>query len=189
MLEHVCRPEVGIVGAMLYYPDDTVQHGGVIIGIGGVAGHSHKHLPRDAPGYFGLLKLQQNLSAVTAACLMVKRDIFNQIQGFDSKFRLAFGDVDFCLKARSEGYLVVWTPYAELYHHESKTRGSEDTGEKIKRFNAEVDTFKQKWAAVLGRGDEYYNPNLTMYREDFSIAPKPHNTLNRIAPGLGGQKP
>lgn len=184
MVEHICRPAVGIVGAKLYYPDDTIQHGGVVIGIGGIAGHVHKHLPRSFPGSFGRLMLQQNFSAVTAACLMVKRQVFNDIQGFDPKFQLAFGDVDFCLKVRSKGHLVVWTPYAELYHHESKTRGYEDTEEKLQRYYSEYKMFRRKWPEALVTGDEYYNPNLTLDFDDLRLAPVPLHQKSRITTGL-----
>ena len=169
MLEHLQRSEVGVVGAKLYYPDGTIQHGGVIIGIGGVAGHSHKYFPKDHPGYFGRLISVQNLSAVTGACMMVKRSVFEEVKGFDEGYPLAFNDVDFCLKVREKGYLIVWTPFAELYHHESKTRGYEDTPEKQERFRREIERFKEKWGHVLEKGDPYYNPNLTLEREDFSI--------------------
>lgn len=184
MVEHICRPAVGVVGAKLYYPDDTIQHGGVVIGIGGIAGHVHKHQPRPSPGSFGRLMLQHNLSAVTAACLMVKRQVFNEIQGFDPKFQLAFGDVDFCLKVRQQGHFIVWTPYAELYHHESKTRGYEDTEEKLQRYYSEFRVFRNKWPEVLVTGDEYYNPNLTLEFDDLSLAPVPLNQSPRIIRGF-----
>ena len=169
LLEHAQRPEVGAVGAKLYYPNHTIQHGGVILGIGGVAGHSHKTFPQDASGYFGRLKITQNLSAVTGACLMLRRSLFEQINGFDARFFLALSDVDLCLKLRQCGYLVVWTPYAELYHKESLTRGSDNAPEQQQRFHKESSLFSEKWATVLAKGDMYYNPNLTLMREDFGI--------------------
>jgi GT2 family glycosyltransferase len=169
MLEHVIRKETGAVGAKLYYPDNTIQHAGVIVGIGGVAGHSHKYFPDGSYGYFGRLKIIQNLSAVTAACLMIRKEVFNEVGGFDERYPLAFNDVDFCLKIREKGYLNVWTPYSELYHHESKTRGYEDTREKKERFKVEIKTFKEKWKDFLSKGDPFYNTNLTLEREDFSI--------------------
>jgi GT2 family glycosyltransferase len=184
MLEYVIRPEVGVVGAKLYYLDDTIQHGGVIIGIRGIAGHAHKYAPRTSSGYFNRLMLLQNLSAVTAACLMIRRKVFEGIGGFDSNFRLAFGDIDFCMKVRENGYLVVWTPYSELYHYESLTRGFEDTEEKRNRFANEVALFRQKWSAALERGDDYYNPNLTLSTENFGINPNPVNVSVRIKPGF-----
>jgi O-antigen biosynthesis protein len=171
MLQYANHPDIGTVGSKLYYPDGTIQHGGVIVGLGGVAGHSHKHFPQHHPGYFLRLVLPQNVSAVTAACVMVRKDVFDEVNGFDEKYSLAFGDVDLCLKVVEKGYLNVWTPYAELYHHESKTRGIEDTHEKQARFNREVEYFKQKWSSFLQNGDPYYNPNLSLDREDFSIDP------------------
>jgi glycosyltransferase involved in cell wall biosynthesis len=170
MVSHAIRPEIGCVGAKLYYSNDTIQHGGVILGLGGVAGHSHKHLQRDNPGYYGRLILVQDLSAVTAACLLVKKSIFKEVGGFDEdNLRVAFNDVDFCLKVLSKGYRNLWTPYAELYHHESLSRGYEDSPGKIKRFEYEIQFMQEKWGDVLEK-DKYYNPNLTTSREDFSIA-------------------
>jgi glycosyltransferase involved in cell wall biosynthesis len=169
MLEHVLRRDVGAVGAKLYYPDDTVQHAGVIVGLGGIAGHHHLHSPKESPGYMGRLQVIQNVSAVTAACIMVRKEVFNEVNGFDESYALAFNDVDFCLKLRQKNYLIVWTPYAELYHYESKTRGYEDTPEKRVRFLSEIEIFEQKWKNVLLRGDPYYNPNLTLQKEDFSL--------------------
>jgi len=169
MLEHCQRKEVGAVGAKLYYPNNTIQHGGVILGIGGVAGHSHKYFPRDSDGYMGRLKIVQNLSAVTGACMMIRKEVFEEVFGFDKGFKVAFGDVDLCMKIRQKGYLIVFTPYAELYHHESLTRGYEDTPEKQKRFAHEIALFKEKWGHILEKGDPYYSPNLTLNKEDFSI--------------------
>jgi len=168
MVSHAIRPEIGCVGAKLYYPDGTIQHAGVILGLGGIAGHSHKHFSYKDPGYFRRLHLIQNLSAVTAACLMVKKDVFFEVGGFDANLKVAFNDVDFCLKVREKGYRNLWTPYAELIHHESKSRGYEDTPEKQKRFRKEIEYMKKKWGDLLLR-DPYYNPNLTLDREDFSI--------------------
>ncbi len=169
MLEHLQWKEVGVVGAKLYYPDNTIQHAGVIVGLSGVAGHSHKYYPRDHPGYFGRLLCIQNLSAVTGACMMVKRRVFEEVGGFEERLPVAFNDVDFCLKVRQRGYLIVWTPFAELYHHESKTRGAEDTPSKQARFLREIEYFRRKWKDFLDRGDPYYNINLTLNREDFSL--------------------
>jgi len=169
MLEFAQRKDVGAVGALLYYPNDTIQHGGIILGIKGVAAHSHLGSSRDSMGYFGRLKTIQNLSAVTAACLMTKKEIFKEVDGFDENYTHAFNDVDFCLKIRQKGYLIVYTPYAELYHHESLTRGYEDTPEKKLRFKKEIEYFQGRWKEVLSKGDLYYNPNLTLEREDFSI--------------------
>lgn len=169
MLEHSLRKDVGAVGAKLYYPDGKIQHGGVILGIGGVAGHSHKYFFKDSFGYKGRLKIIHNLSAVTGACLMTRKEVFEEVGGFEEEFAMAFNDVDLCLKMRQKGYYIVWTPYAELYHHESKTRGYDDTHEKKERFRREVWLFQRKWKDVLAKGDPYYNPNLTLDREDFSI--------------------
>ena len=169
MVGHVCRQDVGCVGAKLYYSDGTIQHGGVIIGIGGVAGHSHKYAPANAYGYFSRLLLTQSLIAVTAACLLVRRDVYREVNGLDEQnLAIAFNDVDFCLKVRQAGYHSVWTPYAELYHHESVSRGSEDTPEKAARFQAEAEFMMKKWGEQLKR-DPYYSPHLTLDREDFSI--------------------
>lgn len=170
LLEHAVREEIGAVGAKLLYPNDTVQHGGVILKIGGIAAHAHRQFPKDSPGYMGRLMVVQNLSAVTAACLMTRKKVFEEVGGFDEGYRLAYGDVDLCLKIREKGYLVVWTPFAELYHYESKTRGYEDTPEKQRRFAEEIELFKQRWGKVLEEGDPYYNPNLTLEKEDFSLS-------------------
>jgi len=185
MLEHVLRREVGIVGSKLYYPDGKIQHAGVIIGIGGFAGHSHKRSLGKAPGYINRLRLIQNYSAVTGACLMMRKAVFYEIGGFDEKYDLALSDIDLCLKALSANYLIVWTPYAELIHRESVTRGYEDDENKQRRFKGEVDRFKRRWSTVLERGDEYYNPNLTLSAEDFSIDSNPVNVTVRMKPGFG----
>jgi len=169
MLSFAQRQDVGAVGAMLYYPDDTVQHAGVILGLGGAAAHSHKHFKRSDRGYMNRLCYAQNLTAVTAACLMISTELFTQIGGFDEKIAVAFNDTDFCMRIRKAGYLIVFTPFAKLYHHESKTRGAEDTPEKEERFEGEVQRFRRAWKKELDEGDPYYNPNLTMDREDFSF--------------------
>ncbi len=169
MVEHAVRKEVGAVGAKLYFPDNSVQHGSVIIGINGVAGHAHRNFPHDSPGYFGRLKIIQNVSAVTAACLMIRKEVFNEVNGFDEDYAVSFNDIDFCMKIRKKGYLIVWTPYAELYHHELKTRGTEDTCEKKEREKREIELFRRKWKDILEEGDPYYNPNLRLDKEDFSL--------------------
>ncbi|BEA29667.1 hypothetical protein VEE09_07400 [Escherichia coli] len=169
MVSHCMRPEIGCVGAKLYYSNDTLQHGGVILGIGGVAGHSHKQYPRHHPGYFSRLLLTQTLSAVTAACLLIRKNIYEEVAGLDEEnLHVAFNDVDFCLKVREAGYRNLWTPYAELYHYESISRGAEDSPEKIARFAREVNFMKSKWGKHLEL-DPFYSPNLTKSREDFSI--------------------
>jgi GT2 family glycosyltransferase len=169
MLMFVQRADVGAAGMMLYYPDDTVQHAGVILGIGGIAGHSHKYYARGDNGYMSRLTLAQNLSAVTAACMMVKTSVYFEVGGLDETLAVAFNDVDFCMKIRDRGYLIVFTPYGEAYHHESKSRGLENTKEKKERFYRETVTFIKKWNAILEAGDPYYNPNLTLLHEDFSL--------------------
>ncbi|MFH0264225.1 glycosyltransferase [Vibrio rumoiensis] len=170
MVSHAIRPDVGCVGAKLYYSNDTVQHAGIILGIGGVAGHSHKHFPRDSQGYFSRLNLVQNLSAVTAACLLIRKEVFELVGGLnETDLTVAFNDVDFCLRVREQGYRNLWTPYAELYHYESISRGAEDNPEKIARFNKEVDYMKGAWTDLL-TSDPSYNVNLTKRHENFSIS-------------------
>ena len=169
MVQHAIRPEIGCVGAKLYYADDTIQHAGVILGIGGVAGHSHKYFPRTSHGYFSRLKLVQNVSAVTGACLLIKKDLYERVGGLNEKdLAVAFNDIDFSLKIMATGYRNVWTPYAELYHHESISRGTEDTEEKVKRFNAEAEYMRQTWGTMLDN-DPYYSPNLTLEHENFAL--------------------
>ncbi|WOE69442.1 glycosyltransferase [Hydrogenimonas thermophila] len=170
MLMYSQRDDVGVVGAKLYYPDDTIQHAGVILGIGGVAGHSHKYFTKKDVGYFARPHITQNLSALTAALFMVKKRVFEEVKGLDeNNLKVAFNDVDFCLKVKEKGYLNVFTPWAEAYHHESKSRGAEDTPEKQERFKKEVEFMQNKWKDILVKGDPYYNPNLTLDREDFSL--------------------
>jgi len=168
MLQHALRSEIGAVGAMLYYDNFTIQHAGVVLGLGGVAGHSHKYFPKDSLGYFGRLKATQNYSAVTGACLMVKKSHFLEVGGLEESLKVAFNDVDFCLKLLERGYKNLWTPYAELFHHESKSRGADDTPKKKKRFESEVEYMKKRWGNLL-LNDRYYNPNLTQFFEDFRI--------------------
>lgn len=170
MVSLAIQPENGCVGAKLYYAENKIQHAGVILGIGGVAGHSHKYFPKDHHGYFSRLSLTQNLSAVTGACLLVRKAVYEQVNGLEEEaLRIAFNDVDFCLRVRAAGYLNTWTPYAELYHHESLSRGKEDTPEKVERFNKEADWMRTKWHDMLNY-DPYYNQNLSLKHEDFSIA-------------------
>ncbi len=169
MLMFAQREDVGAVGAKLYFEDDTVQHAGAIIGLGGVAGHAHKYFPSTSFGFMARLVIAQNLSACTAACLLVGKNVYNQIGGLDEEFAVAFNDMDFCMNIRKAGYLIVFTPFAELYHYESKSRGLEDNPEKRARYNNEVARFQSKWAAELKDGDPYYNPNLTLDSEDFAL--------------------
>ncbi|HVW21327.1 MAG TPA: glycosyltransferase [Opitutaceae bacterium] len=173
MAAQALRPEIGCVGAMLYFPDDTIQHGGCVLGIGGVAGHAFKTLPRGTDGKFNRARLVQNYSAVTAACLVVRRATYRQVGGFDEQaLAVAFNDVDFCLKVRAAGYRNLWTPFAEFYHHESATRGADDTPERAGRFRAEVETMLGRWGLAL-REDPAYNPNLSLEDELFSLASPP----------------
>ncbi len=167
LAEHAARPEVGAVGARLLYPDGRVQHAGVIVGLGDVADHAHKHLLRDEAGYFGRARLIQNFSAVTAACMMTRRRVFDEVGGFDERLGTALNDVDFCLRLGEKGYRIVWTPYAELYHRESASRGPYDTTEKRQRLREETEYLRRRWGGRLER-DPYYSPNLTCDRHDFS---------------------
>ena len=167
MVSLALQKNVGIVGAMLYYPNDTVQHAGVITGRGGFAGHSHKYHPRGKSGYMFRLSCVQNLSCVTAANLLVTKQAFDAANGLDEEFTVAFNDVDFCLRIRDMGYQVLFTPYAECYHHESISRGSDKKGEKKERFEGERNRLKGRFGDSLLR-DPFYNPNLTLDMEDFS---------------------
>ncbi len=170
MVGHALRPEVGAVGALLYYGDDSVQHAGVIVGMLEVAGHAHKHHPRDNPGYFQRAKVTQELSAVTAACLLVRKAVYQALNGLDeTNFAVAYNDVDFCLRLRQSGYRIIWTPHAALYHLESASRGSDDTPENRRRFQSEAARMKQRWREELLK-DPFYNPNLTLDTEDFGLA-------------------
>lgn len=170
MVEHIQRDNVGAVGARLLYPDMTVQHAGVILNLKGLAGHAHRHLPDDMSGYFLRSVAIQNFSACTAACLLVKKAIFEKVNGFDEiHLPIAFNDIDLCLKIRSLDKLIVYTPYARLIHFESKSRGSDQTSERVRQFQAEIDFFKKKWKSVLDKGDPYYNPNLDLQSEWFSL--------------------
>ena len=169
MLDVCMRPDVGIVGAKLIFEDNTIQHAGVIIGFGGVAGHAFIGQDRDDNGYFSRIISVQDLSAVTAACLMVRRSVFDELEGLNEEFKVAFNDIDFCLKVRKAGYLVVYNPYAQFYHYESKSRGQEDSADKVARFQQEIGLFGERWGELLENGDPYYNPNLTLDKADFSL--------------------
>lgn len=169
MLDVCMRPDVGIVGAKLLYEDNTIQHAGVIIGFGGVAGHAFIGQDRDDNGYFSRIISVQDLSAVTAACLMVRRSVFDEVEDLNEEFKVAFNDIDFCLKVRKAGYLVVYNPYAQFYHYESKSRGQEDSADKVARFQQEIGLFGERWGELLEHGDPYYNPNLTLDKADFSL--------------------
>ncbi len=169
LMGYCMRKDVGAVGARLYYEDDTIQHAGVVIGFGGIAGHCFVQQKRGTTGYCHRIICAQDYSAVTAACMMVKRSAFDAVGGLSEELAVAFNDIDFCMKLRKAGYLIVYNPYAELYHYESKSRGLEDTPEKVARFNKEVATFEKKWPDILKKGDPYYNPNLTLKSQDFSL--------------------
>ena len=154
----------------MLYPDNKIQHAGVIIGVGGVAGHSHKYYNSNDPGYFSRLNLVQNLSAVTAACLITNLKIFNEVKGFDEEnLKVAFNDVDYCLKLINKNYDIIYTPFAQLYHYESATRKKNDTPLKVSIHNREVNFMHLKWNESL-KYDPYYSPNLTLFIEDFSYA-------------------
>ncbi|MEB3884176.1 tetratricopeptide repeat protein [Lyngbya sp. CCY1209] len=168
MLEQAQRASIGAVGPLLLYPDDTVQHAGVVLGIGGVAGHSHKGYQAHHLGYYNHLITVNNYSAVTGACLMCRREVFEEVGGLDEEFAVAFNDVDFCLKLVRQGYRNIYLPHVVLYHYESKSRGYEDTPEKEERFKRESKLMKQRWGDLL-KNDPYYNPNLSRIRQDYSI--------------------
>lgn len=172
MVSQAVRPEVGAVGAMLYYPDDNIQHAGVVLGIHGVAAHIYAGMPKGYPGHGGRARVAQTLSAVTGACLLVRRAAYDQVGGLDPKLAVAFNDIDFCLRLRQAGYRNVWTPFAELYHHESASRGSEDTEEKKQRFAAEVNLMLQRWGYCLA-ADPAYNPNLSLSDKSSKLASPP----------------
>jgi glycosyltransferase involved in cell wall biosynthesis len=169
LLSFAQRPNTGCVGARLWYPDRILQHGGVVLGIGGVAGHAHKGLSNNSTGYFSRAIHHQSYSAVTAACLMIKRSIYLEVGGFDENLPVAFNDVDFCLKVNAAGYTNIWTPYAEMIHHESASRGSEKTAEQQLRFTSEVELMRSRWSKTL-LNDPAYNANLTLEHEDYSLA-------------------
>lgn len=169
MVKIAAQPGVGAVGAKLLYADDTIQHAGIVVGMGGVAGHGHLNFPRQAAGHMQRLLYTQNVAAVTGACLLMPKAAFDRVGGFDEGFVLAFNDVDLCLQVLAAGYRVVWTPDAELYHLESKTRGPEDTAEKQARFKREYDLFHAKWGAFLKAGDPYYSPHFRLDRPDFAL--------------------
>ena len=169
MLGYCRREDVGITGCKLLYEDDSIQHAGVVIGFGGIAGHTFIGLYDYQKSYFHRAVTAQDYSAVTAACLMTKRDVFDSVGGFSEDLAVAFNDIDYCLKVRSKGKLVVYDPYASFHHYESKSRGLEDTPEKVDRFNREVARFMKKWPEILEKGDPYYNPNLTLRKSNFAL--------------------
>ena len=171
LLMYAQRKDVGAVGAKLFYENNTVQHNCVIIGAGpdGIAIHSHAGEPRGSVGYMGRMYYAQDVSAVTAACMLIAKEKFLEVGGFDTGLAVAYNDVDLCMKLRQKGYLIVYNPEAKLYHYESKSRGVEDTPEKAARFMGETNNMMERWAKVMEAGDPYYNPNLSLKRSDFSI--------------------
>ncbi len=169
LLGYGMRKDTGAVGARLYYGDDSIQHAGIVLGLGGIAGHCFAQTPSYDPGYFSRIRVAQDYSAVTAACLLTRKEVYEEVGGFTEELAVAFNDVDFCLKLREKGYRIVYDPYAELYHFESKSRGLEDTPEKLERFHKEIALLSERWKDVLDRPDPYYNPNLTLRRQDFSL--------------------
>ena len=170
LLMYAQRKDVGAVGAKLYYADNTIQHAGVVIGLGAhrSAGHTHYKMPRQHLGYMGRLCYAQDVTAVTGACLMVKKSIYEEVDGLDESFTISLNDVDLCLKIREKGYLNIFTTFAELYHYESKTRGMEE-GEKLRRYERECAHFRDKWKEQLDAGDPYYNPNFSLDYSDFTL--------------------
>lgn len=180
LASHAVREEVGAVGCMLYYPTDTIQHAGVILGVGGVAGHVHLNLYRGSNGYLGRAGVVHNLSAVTGACLAVRRNVFDQVGGMDESLAVAFNDIDLCLRIDALGYRNVWTPFAELYHHESASRGHDITPEKRVRFQAECEAMRRRWGELLF-DDPAYNPNLSLDSHHFELAFPPRTRASRVA--------
>lgn len=173
----VCqRPEVGAAGVKLIYPDDTIQHAGCVIGLGGIAGHMFVDMPANRTGYLHKASILQDMSAVTAACMMMKRTAFEEAGGFTEKLSVAFNDVDLCLKVRKNHKLIVYDPYVQLYHMESKTRGAEDNKEKVRRFQEEIEYMRCQWIDILKKGDPYYNRNLSLTKWNYSLRPLPGMT-------------
>lgn len=169
MLGYCMRKDVGVCGARLLYFDDTVQHAGVIVGLGGICGEGFQKFPKESGGYQNRILCPQDISAVTGACLMTKKSVFMEVGGMDGELQIAYNDIDYCLKVRQTGRLVVYNPFALLHHYEYKSRGAEDTAKKLARYNHEVDIFTTRWADMISKGDPYYNPNLTRRYQDFSL--------------------
>ncbi|HET6306845.1 MAG TPA: glycosyltransferase family 2 protein [Rhodopila sp.] len=184
MVSHAIRPGIGAVGAKLLYPKDTIQHGGVTVGVGGVAGHQYLHKPREHLGYFGQLKLVRSVSAVTGACLLLRRQAYLEVGGLDEvSLPVAFNDVDLCLRLIERGYRNLWTPHAELYHHESASRGLDLVGEKAARFQREVAVMRQRWGDVLDN-DPYWNPNLSLTTADVALSFPPRGGKVKVPPSV-----
>lgn len=171
LLMYAMRKDVGVVGAKLYYPDKTIQHAGIVIGLGAhrTAGHTHYRIPEANVGYMGRLCYAQDVTAVTGACMMVSKALYEKLGGLDESFTVALNDVDFCLRVREKGFLNIFTPFAELYHYESKSRGSDKKDERALRYQQESDRFRVKWADALAKGDPYYNPNFSLDHSDFTV--------------------
>ena len=185
----VCqRPEVGGVGAKLIYPDNTIQHAGCVVGMGGIAGHMFVDMPADRTGYLHKASLLQDMSAVTAACLMMKKEVFEEAGGFTEELAVAFNDVDLCLKVRKNNHLIVYDPYAKLYHMESKTRGAEDSKEKVRRFQTEIEYMRCHWLDILKNGDPYYNKNLSLTKWNYSLKPIPGMGTAEMKTGQNKEK-
>ena len=178
LVARVGLDNVGAVGPMLYYPDDTIQHAGVIIGMGGVAGHQFSRLSRENPGYFGRAALEQDLSCVTAACMVARRTAFDQVKGFNEDLPVAFNDVDFCLRLRSAGWRIVWTPRVALYHHKSASLGKHDAPARREQFERDVATMTRLWGATI-QNDPFFNPNLALDSGNYLIAFPPRITKLR----------
>ena len=171
LLMYAMRKDVGVVGAKLYYPDKTIQHAGIVIGLGAhrTAGHTHYRIPEANVGYMGRLCYAQDVTAVTGACMMVSKALYEELGGLDESFTVALNDVDFCLRVREKGLLNIFTPFSELYHYESKSRGSDKKDERALRYQQESDRFRVKWADALAKGDPYYNPNFSLDHSDFTV--------------------
>ena len=185
----VCqRPEVGGVGAKLIYPDNTIQHAGCVVGMGGIAGHMFVDMPADRTGYLHKASLLQDMSAVTAACLMMKKEVFEEAGGFTEELAVSFNDVDLCLKVRKNNHLIVYDPYAKLYHMESKTRGAEDSKEKVRRFQTEIEYMSCHWLDILKNGDPYYNKNLSLTKWNYSLKPIPGMETAEMKTGQNKEK-
>ena len=169
MLGYCMREDVGAVGARLFYEDGTIQHVGVIVGLGGLASHPYAGAPKETYGHMGRIHAIQELSAVTAACVLIKKEVFEKVKGFESQYAVAFNDIDLCMKIRKAGYRIIYTPYANLIHYESKSRGTEDSKEKRKRFESEIELFEKRWRKILKAGDPYYNRNFRLDESDFQL--------------------
>lgn len=171
MLGNCQRPEVGIVGARLYYPDNTIQHAGIVVGIDGIAANMFPGMKREREGYMHRAATQLNYSAVTAACMMIEKKVFDEVGGLEEKLTVAFNDLDLCLRVGAAGYLVVYNPSVEAYHYESKSRGKEDTKEKVRRFGDEIEFIRTRWITLLKKGDPYYNPNFSLKKCNYALKP------------------